>query len=383
MNRVYNRAGRPVSEADGEKKHVMLSDSPFDSASLKQHSYSTDAQAVGTQIARTPATQYLSLNSRDRNQTSALGVYTRQPWNQFRLQRPQNILNSFATRMLVTEINFPYYVTNINPLTNKFWLVTLDNDDLLPTLFQITLVNGFLNPTEIKDILNDVLNQVPGYTAFGSITPIAGGAGVPLSPPIVTLLANGSFQWSNGGGNQPFALYYSFPTGWPAVTSVPTESQYNSSASLMSLMGMDHGQVIGQTVASPGGVQGNPTTCQYTQYVDIVSDKLHQYSTNRDGSTDNFFGRNLICRLYISDETSDAILGVDGPCIIHRQFKTPKAVMWNKEASVDWLDIAVFDQYGNLLPVFQVTGSPGVDIQYPPPFPSYPDFQISLQASEN
>jgi hypothetical protein len=146
-------------------------------------------------------------------------------------------------------------------------------------------------------------------------------------------------------------------------------------------MGMDYGQVIGQTINSPGAVIGNPTTLQYTQYVDIVSDKLHQYSTNRDGSTDNFFGRNLICRLYISDETSGAIIGVDGPCVINRQFKTPKAVMWNKEASVDWLDIAVFDQYGNLLPLDERQDPPNEN-QLPPAFLSYPDFQVTLQASE-
>jgi hypothetical protein len=173
-------------------------------------------------------------------------------------------------------------------------------------------------------------------------------------------------------------------------------------------MGLEYNQVNGlnpyiQLGVASNGFTGNPTTCQYTQFVDIVSDKLNQYTTNRDGSSDNFFGRNLLCRMYISDEVSNVVQGSDtnntvipggttiatqfvqfipgvsGPFIIHRQFKNPKAVMWNKDASVDWLDIALYDEFGNLLP------PPFVSVNSPLPAnnPSYPDFQITLLASEN
>jgi hypothetical protein len=411
LKKVVNEEGgiEGVSDAD---EGVFLKSSPFDRAALKQQSYSTDAQAVETKVARNPATQYLVINSKDRNQTSSTGVYSKQPWNQFRLQRPQALMQTYATRMLVSEINFPYYIPNVNPLTNRFWIIGLDNDNEIPTLYQVTLVTGFYAATSgdalfnLEFVIANILNQTPGYSQSGSIVNLAGGGGKLLAPPEVNYLPNGTFEWLDQGGS--FSLFFynpcplltgegTIPLVIPPLQAAPTETQYNSSASLLNMMGMDYGQVIGLPITV--GVVGNPTTLQYTQYIDIVSDKLHQYTTNRDGNSDNFFSRNLLCRLYISDEASNVVQGfqsqaagnaflinfipgVNAPMIIHRQFKNPKAVMWNKEASVDWLDISVYDQYGNLVPVIPYNQNLA-SYNYPPTFFTYPDFQITLLASEN
>jgi hypothetical protein len=72
---------------------------------------------------------------------------------------------------------------------------------------------------------------------------------------------------------------------------------------------------------------------------------------------------------------------VNGPFIIHRQFKNPKAVMWNKEASVDWLDIAIYDEFGNLVPLGSTVVKSAANKV--PANPTFPDFQITLLASEN
>lgn len=370
-----------------EMEGGFIGSSPFSNRALKQQSYSTDAQAVETKVVRNPATQYLVLNSKDRNQTSSTGQYVRQAWNNFRLQRPQNIMQTYATRMLVSEINFPYYIPNVNPLNNKIWLRSGG------VVYEIFIGTGFLTGTELAFIITTLMATGVSSSA-GSIFPgaVAGNT--------ITLGFNAStsvFTWISG---DPIQLYFTDPgTALQPLSQVPYESQYYSTASLAQLMGFEFATVSG-VVGVPGVgsfLSSNPTTLQYTKYIDIVSDKLHQHTTNRDGNSDNFFARNLLCRLYISDESSNIVQsffvsgdaltttstpvqfipGVNGSFIIHRQFKNPKSVMWNKEASVDWLDIALYDEYGNLLPL--PTGVSTV----PTPTLSYPDFQITLLASEN
>ena len=134
-------------------------------------------------------------------------------------------------------------------------------------------------------------------------------------------------------------------------------------------------------------ITGNPTGLLYTQYIDIVSEKLNYYSHQKDGSSDPLTSQALVCRLYIADEVSLA-QNVDSfyqPFLIHRQFSNPKTLMWNKDAVVDWLDIAVYDEYGELVPLPQLYQFDGSD---PPVYRtsetgSYPNFQITLLATEN
>jgi len=396
-----------------QNEHALLGRSQFDRGALRQQSYSTDAQAVETKVARNPATQYLVISSKDRNQTSSTGTYVRQPWNNFRLQRPQALMQTYATRMLVSEINFPWFVTNVNVLNNKFWILTPSDAPGNPvTLFEVELFPGYytasIGATSIENALNELLLDGPNASAYGTVTPLLGGTGQIEIPPDLAINDDNSISWkADPIVTTAFNLFFYNPNGLTPST-VPSEVSYYTQPSLLLLMGMEYQQVNGSTVVVDGEtLSGNPTTLQYTQYIDIVSDKLHQYTTNRDGNSDNFFSRNLLCRLYISDESSNIVQavqssvtspgdqepitttstpvqfipGVSGPFIIHRQFKNPKAVMWNKEASVDWLDIAIYDEFGNLVPL-QSTVPKSATNQLPAN-PVYPDFQITLLASEN
>jgi hypothetical protein len=411
-----------------QNDHALLGRSQFDRGALRQQSYSTDAQAVETKVSRNPATQYLVISSKDRNQTSTVSsqvlsptgqpttittqTYVRQPWNNFKLQRPQSLMQTYATRMLISEINFPFYVPNVNINNNKIWVIGPSTSPGNPiVIFLITLNPGYYSPNAANTAgtvsLATALNSImANATTYGTVAPVfpAGSSGTLANPPVVSVNPNNSFSWTlTGALAGGFALFATGPLANGATFAPLTEIAYYSNSSLALLMGMDFRQVNGTTLASNINpvLIGNPTTLQYTQYIDIVSDKLHQYTTNRDGSSDNTFSRNLLCRLYISDEASNIvegfsisgdgggpisstpvqfIPGVTGPFIIHRQFKNAKAVMWNKEASVDWLDIAVYDEFGNLLPL-------GTNTTIPPPYspldPVYPDFQITLLASEN
>jgi len=358
--------------------------SPLPNYALEQKSYATDAQAVKTVSARPIATQYLTLNSQDRLQynlsftnqaapTSDPRV-SRQPWNKFRLQRPQPLMGAFATRIGVSEVRFPYFVPNVNTNNNQIWLGLVDDLDQL-TIYQLTLYPSFFSGTGLADALNSIIS---GATTFGTYQAID-GPNVPINPAFIPI-----FSFNE---NTQQMLFTPNPTSGaflygynPANPLNPL--QYYNSPSLALLMNFDIVQVSAQ-VDNFTPLLANPTDMCYTNYIDIVSDKLSQYAKSRDGSSDNNFNRSLICRLYITDDISLKQGQGQGqqqaPFVIHRQFANPKMIEWNKEAAIDWVDIAVYDQFGNLLPLPSFTLPGGAPAQVG----VYPDFQITLLASQD
>jgi hypothetical protein len=317
-------------------------------------------QDVETIIQRTSASQYLVLDSRNRVFSSSNKQVIDQPWNNFRLQKGQSLMESFATRLTISEIRFPWFIPNINDLNNKLWYVSGTE------VYDIQIDKGFLTPA---DIVNQVNQQFIDL-------------GVP-NPPLLQY-AQGQYQFSLNPLNLN-TQYFSFfdPDNWNPSTDLEVyETQFATTPSLMSLLGFTFDQ---SWPLNPVVLQnrGNITESLYTTYVDIVSDKLNQYTTNLDGSSDSTSNR-LLLRLYLADECSfPATYAVEGlgalyqPFLIHRQFKNPKQVMWNKESVVDWLDISVRDQYGFLVPLPKIiTGTEITD-------GAYPDFQITLLATEN
>ena len=356
--------------------------SPLSDYALEQKSYATDAQAVKTVSARPIATQYLTLNSQDRMQynvsfnspTPTADVRTRrQPWNKFNLQRPQPLMGAFATRICVSEVRFPYFVPNVNTNNNQIWLGLVDELDQL-SIYQLTVNPGFYDGSLLAEALNSIIT---GSATYGSYTIVSGPVAI-INPAFYP-----EFIW-NASTNQ--MLFVPNPTSGAFLygynpTGAFNPTNYYNSPSLALLMNYDVVQVSAQ-VDNTVPILSNPTDLVYTDYIDIVSDKLSQYSKSRDGSSDNNFNRSLICRLYVADDISSQQAGgqVPAPFTIHRQFANPKQIEWNKEAAIDWVDIAVYDMFGNLLPLptitFPVTGAaPNTGV--------YPNFQITLLASQD
>ena len=346
-----------------------------------EKAYPTDAQAVETIVARTPAIQYLTLNSKDRFQTSVTGQAVDQPWNKFRLQRPQNIMNAYATRIGVSEVRFPYYIPNVNSTNNQIWILAF-NTLGGGSVYQITVNPGFYSGASLATALNSI---IAGSAQYGTYIVIQGSS-VPFAPatsPIFIFSTTSQMIYDPTINNLSGSILYAYNpiTPNPAVGATPpTEEEYNNNPSLCSLMGFAYQQVAGFTPAlNLTPFAGRITTMTYTDYIDIVSDKFNQYAKARDGSSDSAFNRSLICRLYLSDEAG-AGLDLTQPFTIYRQFQNPKMVEWNKEASVDWLDIALYDEYGDLLPLPAQVSVPGGGLISGG---SYPDFQITLLATQD
>lgn len=334
-------------------------------------SYSTQPQdSVQTVITRLPSSQLLTLNSADRFQNSNPKQgqsINAQPYNNFTLQRPQNLMEAFATRITVSEIRFPWYIPNINSQNNTIWMT----DDSTPAnVATITIPSGFYDLDGVATALNTAIL-----------------ASTLITPPTVSVLNGAQIVFTPApGSGARFSIYWFNPFTLPTPPSViPSNAQqYYTQPSLAKTIGLTYEQSSGGSNTTLPLI-GNPTECLYTQYVDIVSQKLNQYARTRDGSSASSTNKALICRLYINDEISvnTYTSGSPGqiPFVIYRQFSNPKEIMWNKEAVIDWLDIAVLDEYGQLVPLPVIGGvqssSPRETVG------SYPDFQFSLLASEN
>lgn len=337
---------------------------------MSRHNFdyvSTDPQDVKTFVSRTEATQVLVLDSRNRNfnsQTrSSNNSVNIQPWNNFRLQRPQALMQSYATRVAVTEVRFPWYIPNISALNNILYITNGAGDSV-----KITLPPGYYTPAQIVTAVNQ---QIAASTLSGIAT---------LS------YDDNTSTYTFTQGPDPWGLFFTDPD----VSNSINHPLYESSANLCKTLGFTFFQSNGSNIGEGGyfSFTGNSTESLYTHYVDIVSEKLNYYSDQKDGSSDPATSQALLCRLYLADEISMA--QNEGsffqPFLIHRQFKTPKTVMWNKDAVVDWLDIAVYDEYGQLIPLpqlYQFDNSGETPVFRTSETGSYPNFQITLLATEN
>ena len=337
---------------------------------LPEMSYSTQPQSVNVEVSRNPASQYLVLDSRNRVQSSTVSAVSKEPWNNFRLQKPQSLMESFATRIGVSEIRFPWFIPNITRNNNTFYYFGYISAVL--TVTKITVPYGFYTPDDLVSKINELML----------------GAGYDYGLTISYL--DGQYTFTPDAGDiEADAPYICFAplTVDQAILDVPSESYYYNNPSLCLTLGLAY-ENVGQLFGAVEPFSGNYTETVYTQYVDIISNKFNQYTTNLDGNSYSSGSNRLLARVYLADEISigDGITGGNStlykPFIIHRQFKNPKMVMWNKEAVVDWFDISVVDQWNQLvpLPTQLITRLDGTLTSVPA---SYPDFQITLLATEN
>jgi hypothetical protein len=356
-----------------------------------------------TTTARVPCNTYFVIDSKDRFQTSSskntVDPTTQNEWNNFVLQKPQNISSVFPNRISVTEVMFPWQIPNIIKGVNDTLYLYIQPKAEIATAsnsanWEITIPgSGFYTPVELTAEINDVIDaQVTknGFTAN-------------LYFQIEYDVDEGKFSWITERQDQDDVIMISpLPIGFATTAQdVANYAQtYFSQASLLRTLGFNWSQVSQLYTPSTSKNTGNPTNCAYTNYVDIVSTKLNFYSEKDSTSSQDGATNNLLCRIYCASETSQPYTDENGvilpvPCQpfnIYRQFKNPKNIRWDNEATIDWIDIKVLDEYGNEVPLPEANGPTQTSTVTPPmkiPFStlrifngSYQDFQITLLASE-
>ena len=340
------------------------------------------------EVTRSPSDALLVIDSADRSTSTsstgdALSIPNTQPYNNFKLQKPQNIVQGGFTRLQLTEVNFPYSIPNINPYTNTMWVRIINPTGGATIDAQVTLggsspIEGMYYGSNLAVIIAARLNAI---AAISSSIGIAWAVTyVPNDP---TASYNGGFQISaslvSTSAPYPFALY---PFNPALIGTVPIPRK-----SLLSVLGFD-ALSNWANITTPTSLKfSSYAPLTYTSYIDVVSSKLTYYQNVNDASSKtNSFG-NIICRIFVADETSTSpSIGIvyngtttvryqttqppgSAPFLIHRQFVCPKSFKWDENQAIDWLDIKLFDDAGQPL--------------YINPDRSYPDFQITFKCTED
>jgi hypothetical protein len=313
--------------------------------------------ALRDEVAVPPSYAFVNINSRDRNTTTANPTFLAsggdlQPWNSFIVQRPQPILNAFSRRIGVVEINFPWGIPNITQVNNTLYVFNYTTS----TNYAIVISTGFYSGTAMASALN---------TAIAAVIPTN-------SPTFTWSTTSNQMTFNANGGN------YHIAATSAATVGSGDYGKFYSLPSLVRTMGFS----LIQTYSSIAGSQtltGAVSQLLYTSYVDVVSEKLHYNNEVQDGSSSNNRAiTNVLCRIFVADESSNNLLTIgQAPFLIHRQFRNPKMLKWDPEAMVDWFQISIYDEYGNLVQLPAAVSQAGT------PGASYPDFQLTMIATEN
>lgn len=351
--------------------------------------YNEDEKVV---VVRNPADANLVLDSADRStSTSQVGgilpVPQAQSYNNFRLQKGENLMQGGFTRIQLSEIRFPYAIPNVNITNNSFWIVLRTSTSDIKARIVIPADPVFLTGSQIAQYVNFQLNNsAVGITTWDATY-------YPDTPASNTTQGSGfSITTSTSANAIAFGLYPVQPVlNYPLA---PTLSASADNGSLLDVMGYNplsnwnyltafNLVLPPETIISLSSIYA-PLT--YTKFIDIVSNKLTYYANVKDNSTNRTGLSNIICRLYISDETSTtptigkvyngtslityAVNPPAGslPFTIHRQFSNPKCFGWDMNTAIDWIDISLFDDRGRPL--------------YVPP-EGLPDFQITFKCTED
>jgi hypothetical protein len=333
-----------------------------------------------TESVRQASDVLLCLDSADRGVSQSVTgevypVPITQPYNNFILQKPQALVQGGIKRLKLNEVRFPYVIPNVvGGITDSIWF-TIYPEPPGPLTAKITISSGFRTGAGIASQLQTLLNAnaTIGTAPTGNIW-------------TATYDSVTGFQIDTATAVGSTSDIFSMSPIDPALVgqvAIPAKS-------LLSVIGFD---VINNyteiaTEAGASAVQAtNFSPLTFTNYIDIVSVNLTRFQTIADTNTRQNSRGNLICRLYIADENSalpqptpvwngTAVILVESysppgslPFTIHRQFQEPKVFRWENEASINAIDISLYDDVGNLLVI-------------PDIYQSLANFQISFKCSE-
>jgi hypothetical protein len=292
---------------------------------------------------RPPSYAYLLIDSKDRYTTTRDQVLGNVAANNFTIQRGNALLYGYFTRLAITQVSFDWKLpTIVGGKNDTILLHNITTDVSGVVVFQ----EGFYTPDALAAELQ---SKIQAEVALG------------LTGMTVTFVPlNGGFLFESNGNDFAFAD----PTTSPVTIDSPQEQQ-----------------IILRTYATIGVTNANldlpsfiPTPDQalappnmiYTRYVDIVSKELTKYQSVKDNDTSpqNQLSQ-VVVRLYTTPpntyiptgvvpgagtETDPSVSLGDRPFTLCVDYNTPKHIKWEPYEAVYNVDLAVFDEFGELLP---------------------------------
>lgn len=346
---------------------------------------------------RMPSQALLCVDSADGEQYNAQGfrIDTNSPSDIY-INRQRPLLAGYLTRIELTEINFQWYIPNVNETNNTLTLALYTALGAVQEYVRLTIPRGFYTAAELARAVKTALNASAGGGALamtynvliGGLDPNTGTANTTQT------CSSAEFLITRTGGTGffrivPFNLSSSV-SGLPVLAD-----------DLTNMMGLTPSNAAGLS-AYYSSIQSSYASMLYTPYIDIVSNLLTKNQNVQDGDTAKFTTASKLARVYFANNdwtprvvtitydgsgayasSTDNSLGCV-ECALRREFQTPKVIQWNSTENVDIIDLQLRDYRGNLLPIefltpAQVVPAPGQVFQINA---NTADFQFTLMATE-
>ena len=263
----------------------------------------------GDSLIRVPATANLMIDSADRVNSSGTT-----PWN-FLINKPNNLIQGFFTRVGVTEVVLDWCVPNISSANglNTFIVSDISGVAIPANTGTITIPDGCYTMANLLDNLVAQLNTV----AWG--------------------VAGTTFSVSTAAGRVSLACTRSFQVQGTTLLTALAIPNNQIEVSLSNLY-------------IPCCADIRPYT-----YIDIVSSQLTAVQSVKDASTAPLV-RDVLCRWYFDEDTQESydaygfpIYQGYKPFCRRRIFSPPKQIKWESIANVGQLSFQVYDNAGDLL----------------------------------
>jgi len=314
------------------------------------------------QPIRQPAVSLFTVDTADRMRFDATGVRTdTTPVNSVYINKQQNLMNGYITRIALTEINIPWNIPNVNDRNNFFCFTLYSTFNVVKCA---RLTNGFYTPDELATALETAMNAevatVPGANAEYDFT-------------VTYNEDNANFTISND----------LVPNSYWSIE--PTQGGQEDDLTTMMGFGAIPATVSDEYLSITGGY----ASMLYTPYFDIVSKQLTKKQNINDNSTSIVTGTSLLARIYITSDgivtrptgpDQDKILGCR-PFTIHKEFQNPKQIYWDTKEFISIVDLQLVDYKGQILYESPITAT-GDDNEFVTLGTGGDNWQLTLQITE-
>jgi hypothetical protein len=271
--------------------------------------------------SRPPASANLMVSSTDRYTTFFEQLISPTTSANWQLNKKQNILSGYFTRLAITQLQFFWNIPTIIQGYNSLFSIDIDDVELT-----IDIPTGFYTPSELAEEIESGIRTHPDYDEDSNFTV--------------------------DGTNLGFTFAVSDPFTFTILAPVPDEIEDAKSLNrFLILIGardvnFEENETFTQT--------GIPTMLA-TRFVDICSSRLTQYQRVKDATTlPGNVTSDVIARVYAtapSTSTNDDMPGqiLSIPNIINIDYNTPKHIKWSPDQAIVNFDIQVKDEYGDLI----------------------------------
>lgn len=262
----------------------------------------------------------------------------------YSLQRP--IMNGYFTRLGASQVALDWNIPNIIKDFNDQIKVAIPNFSTI----NVNLNPGFYSGPRLAANISSSVNRALSTATYPFIPSGFDAAWNNTFCGVAVQLVNAStissgfcFDTSSLSGTEKKKVLTTYDT---------IGVQYPQTQS--TLFYVDSTNTLQSSINS--GFQLNKYKAPYTNYIDIISDKLSQYMRVKDGETAQAPETNVLARVYTVPPNQSQTFDASGNTLGTRPFKlvwdpnTMKWFRWSPNEAIFDFDIQVKDEYGNLVP---------------------------------